>query len=225
MATIATLMSDLGMLQKLLGVLIKGGLPGGYLQRLIDEAEERQAFIAWVNDRSESKVNDSSPPKLWERVSDTAIRVFSQCPVTLPFNGAKPELLVESDLPESWLVELRSDGGLYVESGRVELFLAEQQRTGFIHGNSLEKQLVNQSVLHPNILDALYENIHLIPDGWKKDERGCKRFIFFWAVRFRDSGGDLPVRYLSWNNGLWHRHCGWFDDGWGNWNPAAVLVS
>ncbi len=147
--------------------------------------------------------------KLWERVSDTAIRVFSQHPVKLPFSGAKPEPLTDSDLPESWLVELRDDDELYVDDRRVELFLTQAQRAGAVRGYNLDNQLKSELVLHPNIFDALYENTHLIPESWKVDSEGRTRYIFFWAVRFRGSDHFLRVRYQYWNNGQWRRGCDW----------------
>lgn len=207
MASIATLLSNLGMLQKLLGMLRKDGLPDDFFQRLIDERKFRREFVAWAKQR----FNQSSIDKpetiipLWERIDNNSIRVNLDATPKLPFKGAKVKWNEGSG---SVTVE-RCGDDLFVDGQRIVFHPDAGQQTGSIQGYELRTQLQDQRTLHTNVLDALFENQHLLPENWKLDEQSQTRFIYFWAVGFRDASGRLFVRCLYWCDDGWHCDGGW----------------
>ena len=165
-------------------------------------------------------------------VAEDAARVITLNPTTiavnlaatpkLPFNGAE----VEQHIGEGWaIVEKRVDG-LYVNGRKVILHLSKRQQNGkSLKGHDLREELTGKPVLNANILDALADNPHLIPEDWKKNEQGNTRYIFFWGTIYRRADGDLCVRYLYFNDGTWYRNYYWLDDDWHGINPAALLAS
>jgi len=42
------------------------------------------------------------------------------------------------------------------------------------------------------------------------------------VLQFRNSNGNLYVRYLYFNNGKWQTNYNWLDNNWNINNPAAV---
>lgn len=164
-------------------------------------------------------------------VAEDATRVITLNPTTiavnlgaalkLPFTGAQ----VESHIGEGWaILEKRADG-LYANGRKVVLHLSRKQKWGgSLKGYELREELTGKPVLNANVLDALTDNVHLIPEDWKKDERGDARYIFFWATIYRDAAGDLCVRYLCFVGGAWHRLFCWLRNGWVGDNPAALLA-
>jgi hypothetical protein len=163
--------------------------------------------------------------KLWERISDIAIRVNLDVNPKLPFKDAKVEWDNCSGWGLGWVTVERRGDDLYVDGKMVVFHLVEGQKTGRVQGYELRTQLQGQATLHPNVLDALFENQRLIPESWKVDEQGRTRFIYFWAVGFRDSDCNLYVRFLSWLDGAWGRDDGWLIYHLDDENPAAVLAS
>ncbi len=161
------------------------------------------------------------PPPFWERISDTVILVNLSAIPQLPFDGAT----IEWNQGSGWVTVENRDGQLYVEGRLVTFHLVEGQKTGTVKGHDLRKDLVNLATLHPNIMDALYENVHLIPESCKVDDEGRTRYIFFWSVGYRDSDGVLYVRCLYWGGGAWYRDYYWLDNDWNVQRPAAMLAS
>jgi len=156
-------------------------------------------------------------------LSDTAILVNLDAPIKLPFDGAE----IESQIGSGWVrIEKRSDG-LYLDDHKIILYLSECQKNGkSIKGYELREELSGKLVLHPNILDALMENPHLIPEDWKRDGKGNTRFIYFWAVIFRNpSDGRLFVRYLCFDGDQWNSRCRWLGAGWAGSSAAALCAS
>lgn len=133
----------------------------------------------------------------------------------------------EPFLPNGWKVEEHQKGGQWkFDPKGVEFFLSNSQKGGkVIEGNKLRKELAKKPVFNAKILDYLYSNPHLIPEEWKKDEQGNTRYIFFWGTVYRDSGGNLVVRYLCWSGDgwFWSSYC--LDTDWYDGNPAAVPAS
>lgn len=154
-------------------------------------------------------------------VNATTIMVNLDVAPGLPFGGAT----VESHTGGGWVKVQRRKDGLYVDGRKVVLHLSERQKGGrVLKGYELRDELTGKPVLNANVLDALYENPHLIPEDWKKDEAGNIRYIFFWGTIFRSPGPDgLCVRDLYFGGGTWRRSCGWLDGGWGG-VPAALLA-
>lgn len=150
------------------------------------------------------------------------IYVNLDAPPKLPFDGAE----VKENAGGGWVKVERRKTGLYVNGKKIVLHLDEGQKDGKVMvGTKLKEALTGKSVEHPNILDALMEHTHLIPDDWKQDGQGRTIYIFFWAVVFRHRGGFLYVRCLYWDFGAWQTDCGWLGSGWDGRNPAAVRAS
>ncbi len=153
----------------------------------------------------------------------TTIAVNLVAAPNLPFSGTE----VESHLGEGWaIVEKRADG-LYVNGRKVVLHLSKRQMNGkSLKGYELREELTGKPVLNANLLDALfYDNPHLIPDDWKKDENGNTRYTFFWATIYRYADGRLFVRCLYFDGGTWYRYYRWLDDDWYGNRPVASLAS
>lgn len=160
---------------------------------------------------------------LWKKVSDTAINVNLGFSPKLPFDGAE----IEKHDGTGWAPVERHTDGLYVDGRKVILHLSKrQQGSKWIKGYELRDELSGKPVLNANILDALYENPHLIPEDWKRDEKGNVRYIFFWGTIFRDPGTvSLYVRYLCFHGGSWGRDYFWLGFDWSDRDPAALLAS
>ncbi len=129
-------------------------------------------------------------------------------------------------LPDGWKVEEHKKGGQFEwDPSKINLYLSPNQLGDKrIEGNDLRKELAKKPVFNANLLDYLKANTSLIPDEWKKDEKGNTRYIFFWGTIYRNSGGGLYVRYLYWGGGEWVWDCYWLGDDWNYVNPAASLA-
>jgi hypothetical protein len=135
---------------------------------------------------------------------------------------------VAPNLPnKSWEVEEHKKGGLWKwDEKDVILHLSETQKRGeTIGGNDLRKELENERVLNANVLDYLLGHPELIPETWKKDEKGNTRYVFFWGTIYRDPGGDLGVRCLDWRGDSWRWIWFWLWSGWSDRAPAALRAS
>jgi hypothetical protein len=112
----------------------------------------------------------------------------------------------------------------HIESGQLEwspnvvaLYLSPNQQSGrVIKGKTLREELAGRVVFNANLLDFLLANPQLISEDWKD------KTVFFWGTIYRDSGGNLYVRYLYWSNGSWRWRYRWLDHGWNDNDPAAV---
>ncbi|MBN1779305.1 MAG: hypothetical protein JW816_03755 [Candidatus Buchananbacteria bacterium] len=134
-------------------------------------------------------------------VNKNTILVNLDAPPILPFDGAT----VETNKGGGWVTVQKRADGLYVDDRKVILYRSERQNGGkAIRGYELRDEVMNLPVLHPNVMNGLYEHSHLIPEDWKQNE---VRFIYFWAVTFRGLRGDLYVHYLFWCGGSWTWDC------------------
>ncbi len=138
-------------------------------------------------------------------------------------------------VPDGWKVEEHTKGGIFTwDPTKVEPYLSEKQKSDeYIVGNKLRGELKAQPVLNANVLDYLLSHPELIPEDWKKDERGKTRHIFFWGTIYRHyddlpplyDDGLLHVRFLYWGRS----YCRWgsicLGDVWVSNDPAAVRVS
>ena len=124
-------------------------------------------------------------------------------------------------VPDGWKVEEHQKGGQLVwDASKVQLYLSDGQKNGkVIEGNKLRKELAGKPVLNANVLDHHLANPHLISEEWKG------KVIFFWGTIYRDSGGDLCVRYLRWGGDRWGWDYRWLVDGWGGGRPVALRAS
>ena len=159
----------------------------------------------------------------WKFVNATTIMVNLGLLPRLPFDTAT----VEWHHGEGWVRVQKRKDGLYVNGRKVILYLSERQKDGkTLKGNELRDELTGKPVLNANLLDALYENTHLIPEDWKLDVSGNMLVIYFWDSGFRGPGtDDLCVRYLCFSDGSWGRYYHWLGSGWGGHGPAALLAS
>ncbi len=220
MASIATLPSLLGMLAKFIGVVFKDGLPEDFFQKVIDDPSYRARFVA-----AEKLDFVLTPPvPVWRKIDDMTIEVNYDA---LPGPPCFKTATVEWRTPglTGWHQVQRRGEDVFVDGRKVEFHFTEGQKTGIVVGHELRKQLEGQPVLHPNILDAMFENPHLIPESWKADEQGNSFRIYFWAIGYRNSDDRLYVRYLCWPGGRWRRYLCWLDDDFVAQDPAVVSAS
>lgn len=154
-------------------------------------------------------------------VNKTTIMVNLASAPKLPTDGFS----IEKNFGGGWVKVERKKDSLYIDGRKVALHLEEGQKTGVVRGHTLRDALTGKPVLHPNIMDALFDHQHLIPESWKQDEQGRTRYIFFWGVIYRGPDDDLCVRYLYWDEGAWGRDYGWLHGGFDGQRPAAVSAS
>lgn len=163
----------------------------------------------------------------WRRLSDTAIEVNLDAPLRLPFDGAVPEW--QPPAGRGWVKVERIGEEVFVGGRKVILHLEPEQLTGVLQGHTLRERLQTKGNLDLRIFDALaeFENGRLIPESWKQYSRDRIRYLFAWAVGFRDSGSRLCVRYMycDCDNGQWQRCYIWTDCEWGVQYPALILES
>ncbi len=168
-------------------------------------------------------VKSKTATPFWITIDDATIGVNLGSTPNLPFAGA----LVEYHIGNGWVVVEKRADGLYINGRKVILYLSRRQQNGkSLKGYELREELMGKPVLNANVLDALYENVHLIPEAWKKDELGNTRYIFFWATLYRLAFGLLFVRYLSFPGGAWHRRYRWLGgSAWRSGSPSASLAN
>lgn len=122
--------------------------------------------------------------------------------------------------PSGLKVHSHTKGGQYTFDPNVTLYLSEKQKSGgVIEGNKLLKELANKHPLNANVLDYLLKNTHLIPESWKG------KYVYFFGTVYRDSRGNLYVRYLFWDGEQWFSFCHWLDNDWYSNNPVALRAS
>lgn len=126
-----------------------------------------------------------------------------------------------------WSVEEHRKGGQFQwNPAKVILHFSKNQMDGkLIGGHDLRKELAKEPVWNANLLDHLLKYPHLIPEGWKKDENGNTRYIYFWGTIYCVSGKDLYVRFLDFGDGHWRASGGCLDRNWGGGDPAVLGAS
>ena len=121
---------------------------------------------------------------------------------------------------EGWKIEEHKKmGKLKWNPDKIELYLSDKQKNGYIEGNELRKELEDKPVLNACVLDCLLEHPNLIPDSWKE------KYVYFWGTIFRVSDGLLYVECLFWLGGRWNWRYDWLDYDWHGYDPAALLAS
>lgn len=208
------------------------GLFADFNRKLLgDDGEEWlsafRCFLRKENPWPEPKIEvTSSSGPLWRKIDENTIEVNLDYPLKMPSKTA----MVEWNLGKTGkaIVERKSDN-LFVDGQEVQLYISSKQMEdrspgSSIYGLELRHDVTQRSVPHVNIMDALLENPHLLPDSWR--HRDHRFTIFFWSVGFRSPGGALSVRYLHWSIGK-----GW---DWRSFSllrrcdsrcPAAILAS
>lgn len=140
-----------------------------------------------LNERSEVVMSEDSTV-LWKPISDTAIQVNLSVAPKLPFEGAQ---LAWNNGAGEVTVESRR-GELCVNDRRVVLFYPDLNPFGTYLDFCRDPAF--KMALHPNIMDALLENKHLIPADWKSAGVDRRRHLHFFAAGFQDLGGNVFVR-------------------------------
>lgn len=131
----------------------------------------------------------------------------------LPFPGATIESNIEM-------------GKISFDPTKFELYLDEGQQDGkYIEGYDLRKKLAKKNVVNAAFMDYLEAHPNLVPDSWKKNADGNTNYIYAWGTIFRNSDGNLFVRYWCWDDGALQSDYGWLVSGWDGQNPALVVAS
>ncbi|MFA5359025.1 MAG: hypothetical protein WC310_04390 [Patescibacteria group bacterium] len=128
------------------------------------------------------------------------------------------DLDIDPFVPDYWEVVEHIKGGQFTfDPTKVVLYLDEvQKEAGVIVGNQLREKIKDRSAYNANLLDFYLKNPHLIPKEWKG------KTVFFWGTIYRDSDGDLCVRFLKWRGYKWHWSFAWVGGCIYDSNPAAV---
>jgi hypothetical protein len=155
---------------------------------------------------------------LWVTVSSTEIQV--NLGMRPRFQPAYRSYIPSSQVSGLVSVENR-DGDLYVDNRKIELIATQDQRCGSI-GRNVLSELEGRQLLHPNIIDALLQNTHLIPENWKPTKKLHRTNIFFSAVQFSSHGRQGYIRLLYWHEGSWCNAFKWSGDGWFQSDLTAV---
>ena len=121
--------------------------------------------------------------------------------------------------PNGWTIESHDTSLGKIDPTKISLWLHEKQKSGYIRGYDLEKELPKE-VLNATVLDWLLKNPKYIPEDWKG------KYVFFWGTIYRNQDtSSLCVRYLCFNDGSWRRDYDWLGDDWSDRDPAALLAS
>ena len=120
---------------------------------------------------------------------------------------------------DDWTIESHDTSLGKIDPTKIELYLDESQKSGYIEGNKLLGKLKDKPVLNATVLDYLFEHQELIPESWKG------KYVYFWGTVYHGSSGNLYVRCLYFYDGAWRRDSDWLDIGWFGSAPAALLAS
>lgn len=74
-------------------------------------------------------------------------------------------------------------------------------------------------------LKACWDNRHMLPESWKRDENGIIRYIFFDGIVLLDPRGRRCVPYLYFGDGRWYWDAHWLGSVFDASYPSAVLES
>ncbi|QQG46157.1 MAG: hypothetical protein HYY55_04355 [Candidatus Niyogibacteria bacterium] len=127
-------------------------------------------------------------------------------------------------VPDGWRVEKhQKGGGLFKwDPKKVRFYLSKSQLNGkVIKGKELHAELEGKPVLNANVLDYLFAHPYLIPEEWKRDERGNTRNISFWGTKY-SLPGCYVIRCLYWNGDTWSWGYIWINSIWLDSSPAAL---
>src|SRR3989338_9268272 len=208
-----------GQTHLLMDALEKKGFTPSHVTKL-GQFSNIAGIMAVLDGQAEIRSVGEDMPR-WIKIDENTILVNFGAAPKLPFDGAK----LEQHLGEGWSIVQKRKKGLYVRGIRVLLYLSQRQKgSNHLKGYELRDELVGRAVLNANLLDALYENPHLIPDDWKEDSGGNIRYIYFWGTGFGGRVGFEYVRCFYFHGGGWLRSYDWLDCDWSSRESAAVLA-
>lgn len=118
--------------------------------------------------------------------------------------------------PNWTVVSHRKMGKVVFDPSKLDLYLAEGQKSGSVNGYKLRDEIEGlDGVLNANWLEFFLANTHLIPEAWN--------IVVFWGTIYRGGRGFLIVRYLFRNGEAWDWDCFWLGNGFLGSFPAARL--
>lgn len=134
---------------------------------------------------------------------------FVLCLPDLAFSQAKIDCNVDPSIPSTWTLESSQKDGIYVFNAAEAASKIKPFKN--IKGWDFVKEL-NGTGLNACVLDFLMKHKELIPEAWKE-----KKIIVFTGSVFKDGGGSLCLRHLSWWDNDWHAEATYpettYDDG------------
>lgn len=130
------------------------------------------------------------------------------------------DLKAKPFVPESWTVEEHRKGGILKALPKIDLYLSEKQKTGYIQGYDLQKELEGKTVFNSNLLFWFLKHPTLIPKEWDG------KYVFFWGTIYRNPYGHRSVLCLyRRGGGSWGWGYYWLGSDWYDSDPSAVLAS
>ncbi|MFW0862079.1 MAG: hypothetical protein ACKKL6_00625 [Candidatus Komeilibacteria bacterium] len=152
-----------------------------------------------------------------QQFGDDAVDRFLRGNVELTVKTHTIDCDADPFVPDGWKVEEHTKSRQFEwNTDKVELYLSDEQKKGFIEGNKIRKLLKDKHALNANVLDYLLAHPELIPEEWKG------KAICFWGTIYRNSDGILCVRYLYWDGHRWHWCGDWLDDYFDNGGLAVL---
>lgn len=116
---------------------------------------------------------------------------------------------------ESWsIVENKTFGKIAWKPEDYELYLVDEQKTGYISGHSLREKLKDEPVMNLAMAQYLTEHPKLYPKSWKGQH------IYFWGTLVQNSDDSLYVPYLIESDGKVVLYWNWLDYCWRSHDPA-----
>lgn len=129
---------------------------------------------------------------------------------------------------EGWVRVHRDGDTLLVDDREIRRHLLPEQSDGqsCVGTMDFRRRIAALDPVHPNILSALYENLHLIPvEAWTRDAGGQYQNFVSWSHGFVDSYGNPVLRSLHHFRGAWERRVDRIDRPFDRLRPALVLAS
>jgi hypothetical protein len=190
-------------------------------------------ILGWITGEGKGVFVDEFLKPLGERflatrriivIDENTIRVNLSASIISPFKKTIYTSETQEGYGSGWVTVQKRANGLYVDGSKIILHLSDHQKNGqSIGGCDLWDELKGLPILHTNILDALLEYPHLIPDALKPDEEVYAMSIIFWVARFKPLDDDFFVRCLYWNGNEWFDHYRVLCDQFGDGDFAAIL--
>lgn len=198
-------------------------------------------IIPWLAGPGKTFLRDKFSELAREYIQTLRVRVMSETAIAVNLNAPPKYPVKTSDTLNvhggmGWvLVEKRAEG-LFVDGRRVVLHIEPGQHRAIMRlsGHTLRDMFkYSRPVLHPNILDALIDHQHFIPqdESWEKtdDHPLLGPSICFWAVIYTDGYDREYVRALrrrpthDSSKPEWTSEHLWLSQTFGDIQPAAVL--
>ncbi|MES2224699.1 MAG: hypothetical protein V4478_01795 [Patescibacteria group bacterium] len=127
------------------------------------------------------------------------------------------------------VIEHTKGGQFMWDPKKIQLFLHDLQKEE--NGISLSEavrfhaEVNSRQVFNANLLDYLLDNQHLIPEEWRANADGTKRYVCFWGTRYVMYRLISAIRYMHFEGGVWYSsYFGCVGKRWDAHCPAAILA-